>query len=58
LRANQQELVRAVSKYIGDLERNPVFVFVAAEKSSVLFRFDEADALFEKRAELGGFLDR
>lgn len=45
------DLGRAVSKYIGETERNLEQLFGRAESLDALLRFDEADALFGKRAE-------
>lgn len=46
-----------VSKWIGETEKNLENVFDAAERASVLF-FDEADALFGRRTEIGDARDR
>lgn len=47
-----------VSKYIGETEKNLKQVFDAAESGGVLLLFDEADALFGKRAEVKDSHDR
>ena len=47
-----------VSKYIGETEKNLRQVFDAAEEGGVLLLFDEADALFGKRAEVKDSHDR
>jgi predicted nucleic acid-binding protein len=52
------DLSAVVSKYIGETERNLSQVFDAAETGGVLLLFDEADALFGKRAEVKDSLDR
>ena len=48
------DLARVVSKYIGETERNLARLFSAAEQIDVVLFFDEADALFGRRAEVGG----
>jgi hypothetical protein len=52
------DLSSMVSKYIGDTEKNLRQVFDAAEEGGVLLLFDEADALFGKRAEVKDSHDR
>jgi hypothetical protein len=52
------DLSAVVSKYIGDTEKNLRQVFDAAEQGGVLLLFDEADALFGKRAEVKDSHDR
>ena len=52
------DLSAVVSKYIGDTEKNLKQVFDAAESGGVLLLFDEADALFGKRAEVKDSHDR
>jgi len=52
------DLSSVVSKYIGDTEKNLRQVFDAAEEGGVLLLFDEADALFGKRAEVRDSHDR
>jgi SpoVK/Ycf46/Vps4 family AAA+-type ATPase len=47
-----------VSKYIGETEKNLKQVFDAAEAGGVLLLFDEADAIFGKRAEVKDSHDR
>ena len=42
----------AVSKYIGETEKNLARVFDAAERSGAVLFFDEADDLFGKREEI------
>ncbi len=52
------DLSAVVSKYIGESEKNLKQVFDAAEAGGVLLLFDEADALFGKRAEVKDSHDR
>jgi predicted nucleic acid-binding protein len=52
------DLSAVVSKYIGETEKNLKRVFDAAESGGVLLLFDEADALFGKRAEVKDSHDR
>jgi predicted nucleic acid-binding protein len=52
------DLSAVVSKYIGESEKNLKQVFDAAEEGGVLLLFDEADALFGKRAEVKDSHDR
>jgi SpoVK/Ycf46/Vps4 family AAA+-type ATPase len=52
------DLSAVVSKYIGETEKNLKQVFDAAECGGVLLLFDEADALFGKRAEVKDSHDR
>lgn len=52
------DLSAVVSKYIGETEKNLRHVFDAAESGGVLLLFDEADALFGKRAEVKDSHDR
>ena len=47
-----------VSKYIGETEKNLEKVFAAAEKLNAILFFDEADALFGKRTDIGDAHDR
>ena len=47
-----------VSKYIGETEKNLDRIFGAAEGSNAILFFDEADALFGKRSEVGDSHDR
>jgi SpoVK/Ycf46/Vps4 family AAA+-type ATPase len=47
-----------VSKYIGETERNLRRVFDAADDGGSVLLFDEADALFGKRAEVKDSHDR
>jgi AAA+ superfamily predicted ATPase len=52
------DLASAVSKYIGETEKNLKRVFDAAEDSGAILLFDEADALFGKRSEVKDSHDR
>jgi hypothetical protein len=52
------DLAAAVSKYIGETEKNLKRVFDAAEDSGAILLFDEADALFGKRSEVKDSHDR
>lgn len=52
------DLSCVVSKYIGETEKNLRQVFDAAESGGVILLFDEADALFGKRAEVKDSHDR
>jgi hypothetical protein len=54
----QIDLSTVVSKYIGETEKNLRRVFDAAEESSAVLLFDEADALFGKRSEVRDSHDR
>jgi hypothetical protein len=52
------DLSAVVSKYIGETEKNLRQVFDAAEEGGSILLFDEADALFAKRAEVKDSRDR
>jgi ATPase family associated with various cellular activities (AAA) len=52
------DLSAVVSKYIGETEKNLKQVFDAAECGGVVLLFDEADALFGKRADVKDSHDR
>ena len=52
------DLASVVSKYIGETEKNLARIFDAAESSSAVLFFDEADALFGKRSEVRDARDR
>lgn len=52
------DLSAVVSKYIGETEKNLRQVFDAADTGGVLLLFDEADAIFGKRAEVKDSHDR
>ncbi|MEL6169000.1 MAG: ATP-binding protein [Pseudomonadota bacterium] len=54
----QVELSRCISKYIGETEKNIDACFAAAEASSSVLLFDEADAMFGKRTEIKTAHDR
>jgi SpoVK/Ycf46/Vps4 family AAA+-type ATPase len=47
-----------VSKWIGETEKNLSAAFDAAERGDAVLFFDEADALFGKRTEVGDARDR
>ena len=46
------------SKYIGETEKNLAVIFNAASKANVILFFDEADALFSKRTDVGDSHDK
>jgi len=52
------DLANVVSKYIGETEKHLERVFAAAERAGALLLFDEADAIFAKRAEVREARDR
>jgi len=52
------DLSSLVSKYIGETEKNLERIFEAASAGNVVLFFDEADALFGKRSEVGDSHDR
>ncbi len=52
------DLSRVVSKYIGETEKNLARVFDQAERRDWILFFDEADALFGRRAETKDAHDR
>jgi SpoVK/Ycf46/Vps4 family AAA+-type ATPase len=52
------DLSKVVSKYIGETEKNLTRIFNAAEESSNILFFDEADALFGKRTDIKDAHDR
>lgn len=52
------DLSRTVSKWIGETEKNLAALFDMAEADEAILFFDEADALFSKRTEVGGANDR
>jgi hypothetical protein len=52
------DLSTMVSKWIGETEQNLDRVFNAAEGSSAVLFFDEADAMFGKRSAIGDARDR
>ncbi|MEL7097517.1 MAG: ATP-binding protein [Pseudomonadota bacterium] len=51
-------LATVVSKYIGETEANLDRIFSAADKGEVMLFFDEAEALFSKRADVKDARDR
>jgi hypothetical protein len=52
------DISRLVSKWIGETEKNLAAVFDAAERGGAALFFDEADALFGRRTEVGDARDR
>jgi hypothetical protein len=52
------DLSRLVSKWIGETEKNLAAMFDAGERTDTVLFFDEADALFGKRTEVGDARDR
>lgn len=52
------DLSAALSKYIGETEKNLRRIFDAAEGGGVVLLFDEADALFGRRSEVKDSHDR
>jgi len=52
------DLAAVLSKWIGETEKNLARLFDAAERSGAVLFFDEADALFGKRAEIKDARDR
>jgi SpoVK/Ycf46/Vps4 family AAA+-type ATPase len=52
------DLSSAVSKYIGETEKNLRRIFDAAEAGGAILLFDEADALFGRRSEVKDSHDR
>lgn len=52
------DLSQIVDKYIGETQKNLGELFDAAEKSSCILFFDEADALFSKRTEVSDSKDK
>ena len=52
------DLSSVVSKYVGETEKHLNRLFTAADEAPCILLFDEADALFGKRAEVKGAQDR
>ena len=52
------DLAGVVSEYIGETEKNLDRIFTPAENTNAILFFDEADALFGKRAEVRDSHDR
>jgi hypothetical protein len=52
------DLSRAVSRHIGETEKNLDAIFARAERSDAILFFDEADALFGRRTEVKDSHDR
>jgi SpoVK/Ycf46/Vps4 family AAA+-type ATPase len=54
----QVDLSQVVSKWVGETEKQLATIFDAADAGHVLLLFDEADALFARRTEVKGAVDR
>ncbi len=54
----QIDLSQAVSKYLGETEKNLACIFTEAQHSNAILFFDEADDLFGKRTEVSDARDR
>jgi len=52
------DLASVTSKYIGETEKNLSLLLARAEHAEVIVFFDEADALFGKRTDIGNANDR
>ena len=52
------DLSQVVDKYIGETQKRLEEIFIAAERSSSILFFDEADAIFGKRSEVNDSKDR
>ena len=52
------DISQIFSKYIGETEKNLSLIFNAAKGANVILFFDEADALFAKRTEVGSSNDK
>ncbi len=52
------DLAALVSRWLGETEKNLATVFDAAERSQAVLFFDEADAMFAKRTDIGDSRDR
>ena len=52
------DLSRMVSKWVGETEKNLAATFESAERTGSALLFDEADALFGRRTEVGDARDR
>lgn len=52
------DLSQVVDKYIGETQKRLEEIFMAAERSSSILFFDEADAIFGKRSEVNDSKDR
>ncbi len=57
-RVYRVNLKRVVSRYIGETEKNLLKIFKLAEQKHLVLLFDEADAIFGKRAEVKDSHDR
>ena len=58
LKCHRIDLSTVTSKYIGETEKNLDRVFGEADRSKAILMFDEADALFGRRSEVGDAHDR
>ncbi len=58
LPAFRVDLSMLVSKYIGETEKNLAKIFDVAERADCVLVFDEADAIFGSRTEVGDARDR
>ncbi|MCA9678175.1 MAG: ATP-binding protein, partial [Myxococcales bacterium] len=54
----QVDLSRVVSKWVGETEKHLAALFEAAESGHAVLLFDEADALFARRTQVGSATDR
>jgi len=52
------DISRAVSKWVGEAEKNLALAFDEAERGQLILLFDEADALFSKRTKQQSSHDR
>ena len=52
------DLSQLFSKYIGETEKNLAQIFDEAEHANAILFFDEADALFSRRTEIGSSNDK
>ncbi len=56
--AYRVDMSRIIDKYIGETEKKLAELFDAARDSNAILFFDEADALFAKRTEIGDSKDK
>jgi SpoVK/Ycf46/Vps4 family AAA+-type ATPase len=54
----QVDLAKTISKYIGETEKHLKRILDAAEQTSAVLLFDEADSLFGERTDVGDPHDR
>ncbi len=52
------DLSQAISKYVGETQKNLGQIFDAAQDTDCIIFFDEADALFSRRTDAGDSMDR